>query len=70
MLSKSLSFEATVLETDVSSFVELASSKAIGASLIGLTVIVKLAVSQSPLGSHTLYVTTVEPLKFNAGINV
>ena len=52
--SVSLSFVATVLETATSSFVETASLTAIGASLMALIVIVKVAVSHKLDGSHVL----------------
>ena len=52
--SVSLSFVATVLETATSSFVEIASLTAIGASFTPFTVIVKVAVSHKFDGSHVL----------------
>ena len=52
--SVSESFVATVFETATLSQVKTASLTAIGASLIALTVIVNVAVSHKPLGSHVL----------------
>ena len=50
--SVSVSFVATVPLTGVSSFVEVTSSTATGASLTGITVIVNVAVSHD-VASHT-----------------
>ena len=52
--SVSVSFVATVPLAGVSSFVETASFTAIGVSFTAFTVIVKVAVSHSPLGSQVL----------------
>ncbi len=63
-----VSLPSTLMVTGVSSLVEGLSATATGMSFTGVTVMVTVAVAQSPLASHTWYVKVSVPLKSGLGV--